>query len=525
MWGVVLLGVALLSGMFKYYMRVSFIGLSRELESQMRSRMYDRLMEQSSVFYHRHRVGELMSRLTNDIGAFRDIIGPGIMFPLSSITLLLPALYVMFTISKYLTLISLIPILFVPVLLFFVERRLYAYSHRVQKSLADMSTFAQEHYSSIRVLKSFNMEKDSLEHFKTLCQQFYQSNLKLVTLENLIFPFLNLITKVTTALLVVVAAGIILLAWGVLDAADFVAFMWIQSFIYVPIMMLGWVIPLYERGRAAYARLYDVYQEPIDIVVKENVVDHVPEHADITLKNLSFYYPEADKPALEDISLTIKSGTIVGITGPIGSGKTTLFKLLCREYDAKPGMVQLGGIDIQDYTIDALREAIGTVEQAPFLFSKTIGENVGLGNIEATQAELESVAKQADLHDTVIGFPEEYRTMVGERGVTLSGGQKQRIAIARAFLVKRSIFLLDDIFSAVDFETEKRIFESIVNNFSGKTILIVTHRISVLEKLDRIIYMTKGKVIEDGSPEELIKLNGRYQALREVQRVNIGDHV
>jgi len=315
-----------------------------------------------------------------------------------------------------------------------------------------------------------------------------------------------------------VAALIVFQAWGTLNTADFATFMWIQSYIFFPVLMLAWVMPIYARGRASYERLLEIYEEPVEVKDQKVLRQIIPQKSDIEFNHLTFSYPSSERSVLNDFNLHIKSGTFVGITGQVGSGKTTLFRLLNREYEVPYGKISIGGHDIHDYPLEAFGKSIVTVEQLPFLFSRTISENVRFGKEEALMDEVQLVSKYADLHETVLDFPEQYETIIGERGVTLSGGQKQRVAMARAFLVNGDILLLDDIFSAVDAKTASRIFEGIKNKFKDKTILMVTHRISILEMMDRVIYMEEGCLVEDGTPEKLRKLNGKYAAMLDLQK-------
>lgn len=516
-WAIILLSISLVAASFKYWMRVSFIEISRDVEQEVRSKLFAKIQSQSRVFYDRHGVGELLSRLTNDITAYRDVLGPGIMYPAFFTTLVVPGIAALFYISPMMAIISFIPLLIIPLLNLFVRNSLYSASLNVQGSLAEMSDIAHEYYSGIRVVKGYEIENEALSHFKVACQHFSKLNMYFVCIQGLFLPFLTLITRSLTVLLVLFAGAIILKSWSVLDTADFISFMLIQSYIFFPILMLGWILPVYERGRAAYSRLVEIYNEPVEVVGKAGSVLKIPPKADIVFSNLSFSYPNSQRKVLEHLSLTIQGGTFVGITGPVGSGKTTLFRLLSREYAVQRGVITIGGHDINDYDLEAFFQELVTVEQIPFLFSKTIAENILFGKTEASREELDVVIKQADLHETILEFPMQYDTVVGERGVSLSGGQKQRVAMARAFLVNRSILLLDDIFSAVDAETEKRIFDAMKENFKGKTILLITHRVSILSQLDRVIYLADGRVEEDGSPEELLRKNGYYAALAGLQ--------
>lgn len=518
-WAALLVAISLISALFKYWMRIGFFSVGRDAEQEMRLKLFERIHAQSMAFFDRHGTGELLSRMTNDISSYRDILGPGIMYPLYFMTLLPPALAALFFISVKLTVISLIPLFGIPLFNQTLRGGIFNLSLAVQKKLADLSNMAQEHFAGIRIVKSYVIEAFTGMRFSSLCKEMTRFNFKLVSLLGMIFPFFSLMTKVATVLLVLFSGIIILKAWGELTAADFVAFMWIQSYIFFPVLMLGWVLPIYSRGKAAYHRLVEVYKEPIEVHEGTKTALKVLPQADIQIQHLSYQYPSTDRTVLSDITLMVKGGTFVGITGPIGAGKTTLFRLLNREYEIPRGTIFIGDQDIRDYTFAALRQAFVTVEQAPFLFSKSIAENVRFGNEEASEIEMERVADFADLHETVLEFPDRYETMVGERGVTLSGGQKQRIALARALLVDRSILLLDDIFSAVDSETEKKIFNALKAHFQGKTVLLISHRVSILEQMDRILYMHAGKITEDGPPRDLIKKKGCYYALTQLQSI------
>lgn len=521
-WVVILLFVALISAYFQYRMRVEFVAISRDVEREVRSRLFDRLQGQSRAFYDRHHIGDLMSMLTNDISAYRDVLGPGIMYPLCFVTLAIPALVALASISPLMTLPSLLPILLLPLFVLVTQNRVYARSREVQDILGEMSTFAQEHFSAARLIKSMAKEEVARVHFDALGMRYFHLNLWLAALRGLFFPFLTLFTKLITVVLVLFAGYSLYFAWTDLSSADFVSFMWIQATIFGPVLMLGWVLPMYQRGGAAYDRMVRIYEEPIEVSEGPNNGLEVAAEANIAFHNLSFTYSGANQPALKNISLEIPAGSFLGITGPLASGKTTLLRLLNREYEIPRGMITLGGRDIHEYGRETLHRSMAVVEQAPFLFSKSVADNVGMAQEAPSIEEIEQVARLADLHESVLAFPMQYDTVVGERGVRLSGGQKQRVAIARAFLAGRSILLLDDIFSAVDAATEQRIFGHMRGNFSGKTVILVTHRAPLLQQMDRILYMSDGFVVEDGSHAELMALGGRYAALVELQSLETG---
>lgn len=516
-WAPTLFVIAAISAYLKYQMRVTFITVSRDVEVEVRSKLFSRIQNQSMAFFDNHGIGELLSRLTNDVSAYRDVLGPGIMYPLFFLTLVLPGLAALFFISAQLAAIATIPMIIIPIVNFAIRGRLYVLSKKVQVSLADMSNMVQEHYSSIRTIKSYVIENTLFKKFTDLSRTFLQLNLQLATVQGSLFPFFTFLTKVITVILVMFSGFVIYKGWGELSVADFVSFMWIQSYIFFPVLMLGWLIPVFERGRAAYDRLLEIYEEPIEVMNRIASELRIPAGSGLVFRDLTFTYPQQEAPALSHFSLEIEGGEFVGITGPVGAGKSTLFKLLNREYEIPEGMIEIGGKDIHQYPLSAFHMEMVTVEQVPFLFSKSIEENVKFGRREATREQIEEVARFADFHETVLDFPEQYHTLVGERGVTLSGGQKQRLAMARAFLVDRSILLLDDIFSAVDSDTESRIFQSMKRHFKGKTVLLITHRVSILEQMDRVIYISEGHVAEDGTPKELMEIGGQYAALVELQ--------
>lgn len=516
-WLSVLIGIASLVAYMRYRMRIAFITTSRDAERDVRTLLFLKLQNQTQSFYDRYGAGELLSRLTNDITVYRTILGPGIMYPMFFISLAVPGIIALFWISPHLALITVIPMFIIPVLNWILRGPLYKYSAEVQKGLGDMSTLCEEHYSDIRIVKSYLLENRLGKIFNNLCEKLVTPNFKLMVTEGLLFPFFGLITKIVTVALILGAGFMITHQWGVLSTADFLSFMWIQSYIFIPVVMLAWLIPIYERGRAAYDRLLEIYEAPIEIQDTGVQKLHIPANASIEIRDLTFTYPTASAPSLKNLSLKINGGEFIGITGPLGSGKSTLIKLLRREYEIPKNKILIAGRDIHDYPLHSFSDAMVTVEQAPFLFSKTIGENIRFGKQSATDEELELVSMYADLHETILEFPESYDTIVGERGVTLSGGQKQRVAMARAFLVDKPVLLLDDIFSAVDVGTESRIFQKMRENFKGKTVLLITHRVSVLSRLDRVLYFDQGCLIEEGTPEELLKRQGRFAALSALQ--------
>jgi ATP-binding cassette subfamily B protein len=514
-----LVSFATVSAIFKYGMRITFISTSRVEERRLRSYLFDKIQGQSMAFFDQFGVGELLSRLTNDISAYRDVLGPGIMYPVFFLTLVIPGILALYFISPSLANLAMLPLLAIPIVNFLVRAFIYRDSKKIQELLGTLSGMTQEHFSSLRILKSYVAEDSFFDHFSKKAAQMIGLNVKLSFTQGLLFPFFTFLTRLITVVLVVVSGSMILKGWGELSVADFVSFMWIQSYIFFPVIMLSWLVPVYQRGRAAYDRLVEIDQVPVEVQDHAKHPLKIPPNATISVKNLTFFYPKASRASLCNLSLDLKGGSFVGICGPIGSGKTTFLRVLNREYEVPYGKIFFGQPEIHDYPLESFHQEIVTVEQVPFLFSRSIAENVQFGNEGATHQDLEAASRFADLHETVLEFPEQYQTVIGERGVTLSGGQKQRVAIARALLVNRSILLLDDIFSSVDTQTEERIFRALKQNLAGKTVLLVSSRAKVLEGMDRILYFQEGQVIEDGTPKELVEKKGHFAALLELQKM------
>lgn len=522
-WGALLLVVAILSAFFKYRMRFVFLTISRNAEAAMRMKIFRRIQEQSASFFDRHSTGELMSRLSRDVGDYQQVLGAGIMYPINFLTLAIPALAALLSISAPMAALAALPILVLPIALVLMRRYFYALSRRVQSAMADLSAFVQEQFSAVQVIKSYAQEKAVFERFKRISRSYLDLNRRLVCTEGSFYPLLALLGKWVTVALILLAGFLCLRDRPLLSVADFTSFMWIQSYLFVPILMLGWVLPVYERGRAAYDRLKELYDEPVEVSGPADMNVTVPADASLNLKQLSFRYPHSDRYALRDLEFMVKAGGIVGITGPVGSGKSTLLRVLSREYEVDDGMVFLGGRDIKAYPLGEMRRQVVMVEQNPFIFSESLGANVRYGSQGAGQEELLRVLRQAGLEPTLDDFPNGLSTVLGERGTALSGGQRQRVAIARALLADRPIFLLDDIFSALDTVTENLVFQHIKSDFPGATILLVTHRLSILEQTDHIIYLSRGRILEQGTHSQLVQKGGHYAAMAELSALTNGE--
>ncbi len=501
-WGLLLLVVATIASFCRYGMRLGFISVSRDAERDLRAKLFARVQEQGQAFYDHHRVGDLMSRMVNDLALYREVLGPGIMYPVFFITFVVPALVALFWIEPVMAYVACIPVLVLPPIMLLARALLYRISLKVQSALGEMSTLAQEDYSGIRLIKSYGREQAFSLRFTGLAQKFLRLSVRVSAVQNLFFPLLGLVGKLVTVALIVVAA------WVEPGADNVVSFMWLQSYILLPVLLLGWVLPLYQRGRGAYERLLAIYEEPLTV---EEGGDGAFAQGAVEVRDLTFAYVN-ETPVLKGVSLRAGEGELVGITGPPASGKSTLLRLLVRDYEVPPNTIYIGGQAIHDFSLEELRSHIAVVEQEPFLFSRTIGENISLG-----RKGMEEAVRKASLRETIARLPKGYDTMVGERGVTLSGGQRQRVALARAFLSDAPILLLDDVFSALDTATAAAIFDELRG--MDKTILLVTHRVPILQACDHLYYMVDGAVVEEGRPVALVKEEGHFAALVELEEM------
>lgn len=515
-WTFFLILIATISGVFEYFTYMTFFGIGLEVEKETRMKIFDRIHSQSRLFFDHHKIGELLSKMVNDITVYRDVIGFALMYFLMLLTMFTLALVGQFIISPKLASIGLLCLIIIPIMHLLTGKKIYQSAFAVYDALEVVSNWVQEHYSGIRIIKSYVVESFAFLRFKETCQKLVNAYIKLILIQGILFPFFISFTSLMMILLVFFSGSMILNAWGGLTIADFISFIWLESYILVPVVNLTFLIPITMLGKAAYDRIVKVYDEPIEVVEGSNNRKISPQ-AEIVFKDLTFTYPSGKKTIFNNLNLTIKGGGIVGITGPVGSGKSTLIRLINREYEIPEGTIFIDGKDIREYTFEALSSEMVIVEQNPILFTRTLKDNIVCGMEGITDDELGRAVNIADLSESISSFPQSYQTPVGEKGVTLSGGQKQRVAISRAILKDRSILLLDDIFSAVDAKTEMRIFNALKEHLNGKTLIIISHRVSVLEKMDRVVYLFNGEVAEDGPPSELLKKKGHFANLKALQ--------
>lgn len=504
--------LSLFSGVFRFMMRRTIIWMSRYIEYDLRGEIFAHLLKLNPSFYHNTRTGDLMAHMTNDLEAVRQMIGPGIMYISDTIIKLTVAFAFMIYLSPILTFWAVIPLVILPFMVNKLGNMLHKRSMRVQEKFSELTAAAQENLSGIRVVKAYRQEDNEKKFFTGLSSQYITLNMSLAKLQGLFMPSMRFIA--TLSYLIVFYFGGLQIIDGKLGLGDIVAFFGYLSMILWPMIAIGWVTSLYQRGKASLQRINKIlHAEPL-VASNGNKVDQ-PMDGQIEFRNLTFAYN--DSVVLKNISLTIESGQTIGLIGKTGSGKSTLVALLAHLFPVDRGQLFIDGIDINDWPLDKLRKQIGFATQEPFLFSTTLFENIQFGNPESVEADIHSMAEIADLKKDIDDFPMGFETIVGERGITLSGGQKQRTAIARAIVRKPSILILDDATSAVDTETEHQINDRIKQILKKRTSIIISHRVSSVKDADMIMYLHDGSIAEQGSHEELMKLNGMYAELYKSQ--------
>jgi ATP-binding cassette subfamily B protein len=508
-YSLLLVAVAAAKGIFQFLTRWVVIGISREIEFELRNDMFQHLERLSYSYYQRTRTGDIMARATNDLNAVRMLLGPAIMYSANTIVYTAAALAFMFRLSPKLTFYAFLPLPVVSVVVQYFGSRIHERFERIQAMFSDISARAQENFSGARVVRAYVQEKAETENFERANQEYIRRSLKLVRLMGMLWPTLE--TLLGAAVVLALWLGSREVVFGHMSPGGFVAFLTYMVQLTWPVIALGWVINIFQRGTASMGRINEI------LVEKPEVRDQAPVAAvreiqgEIEFRNLNFGYN--DTPVLHDINLRIPAGTSLAIVGPTGSGKSTLVSLIPRIYDAPDGTVLVDDKSVLRFPLPALRQSIGFVPQETFLFSDTIRENIAYGEDEASEREVNDAAEAAGIAPDIEGFPDQYSTMVGERGLTLSGGQKQRTAIARALIRNPRILILDDALSSVDTHTEDKILNHLREIMKGRTTIFISHRVSTVRNADRIAVLHGGRIVELGTHDELIARNGYYTDL------------
>ncbi len=539
-----LLAIALFKGIFQFLTRWVVIGISRDIEFDLRNDLFAALERLSYSYYQRHRTGDIMARATNDLNAVRMLLGPAIMYSANTLVYTAGALAFMISISPWLTLFTFLPLPAVSIIIQTFGRRIHERFERIQAMFSDISARAQENFSGARLIRAYVQEEAEIEAFERENKEYIRRSLKLVRLMGMLWPTLELMLGCALVLVVWLGGREVLTGLstftratnlvsnypaipgldpsayhgitttlkldGSMSVGQFVSFITFMMQLTWPIIALGWVINIFQRGTASLIRINEIMLE--EPAIKDSpAAQELPVEGDVEFRNLNFSYD--GKPVLHDVNLRIPGGSSLAIVGPTGSGKTTLVNLIPRIYDAEPGTVLIDDRPIREFSLQSLRKHIGFVPQETFLFSERIRENIAFGVDSATDGEIEASAEAANIAADIESFPESYDTMVGERGITLSGGQKQRTAIARALIRNPKILILDDALSSVDTNTEDKILNHLRDVMQGRTTIFISHRVSTVRNADRIAVLHGGRIVELGTHDELLAMNGYYSDL------------
>lgn len=513
LFGGILLSLALIKGIFMFFMRQTIIVVSRHIEYDLKNELYSHYQLLSQSFYKKNNTGDLMNRVTEDVGRVRMYLGPAVMYAINMVVLFVLIIVTMFSINVRLSIYALLPLPFLAVAIYLVNETINKRSEQIQEQLSGLSTFVQETFSGIRILKAFVREKDRKRFFAEASTNYRTQSMGLVKVQAMFFPTMLILIGLST-LLTILIGGLEVIN-GTITTGNIGEFIVYVTLLTWPVTSLGWVTSLVQRAAASQKRINQFLNTKPEIVSGKTKINQLK--GDIRFENVSFSYPGAGFEALKSVSFHVKPGETLGILGKTGSGKSTIGALLNRLYDADKGKIWIDEIDIKEYNLTDLRKNNGYVPQETFLFSDTISNNIAFGLPGASQNKIELAAKISDIHDSISSFPNGYATEVGERGITLSGGQKQRVSIARALIKKPIILCLDDCLSAVDTQTEERIFNSLSTEIKGKTTVIISHRISSLRNSTNILVLDDGEVMEYGNHLDLLLKKGLYSQFYEKQ--------
>jgi len=503
---LIIIGATLLSGFFTFLMRQTIINVSRYIEFDLKNEIFFHYQRLTQRFYKNNRTGDLMSRISEDVSKVRMYVGPAIMYSINTVTLFVCVITLMFSIAPKLSVYTLIPLPLLSLTIYKLSRVINARSTVVQEMLSKLSSFTQETFSGISVIKSYGLEGNTHKKFDTLALEAKEKNMNLAKVQAWFFPLMILLIGISNLIVIFIGGQQYIndeIEIGVL--AEFIIYINMLTW---PVAVVGWVTSVVQQAEASQKRINAFLNEPIEIEDGKGV--EIAVKGEITLEDVTLVYPETKIKALDRVSLKLESGKSIGIIGKVGSGKSSILQLINRLYNPNSGKILLDGHDIRDFKLEELRSHIGNVPQNAFLFSESIKDNIRLGKRDASEEEIIEASKKAAIHKSIKKFKQGYKTLLGERGLTLSGGQIQRVSIARALIKNPKILLFDDCLSAVDTDTEEKILKNLKEFSKDKTTIIVSHRISSVKDTDHIIVLDQGKIIEQGTHQKLIDLKGFY---------------
>lgn len=506
---LIIVGAALLSGFFTFLMRQTIINVSRYIEFDLKNEIFDHYQKLSLNFYKKNRTGDLMNRISEDVNQVRMYAGPAIMYGIQTLTLFVCLVPLMFIKAPTLAAYTLLPLPILSVLIYKISKVIHKRSTIVQQYLSTLSTFTQETFSGVSVIKAYTLEPQTNQELKVLASEGKDKSMSLARVNAWFFPLMILLIGISN-ILVIYIGGVQYLNGkiGVGLIAEFILYVNMLTW---PVAIVGWLTSIVQTAEASQKRINEFLNQKSEL--KNGNLELKNVAGKIEFKDVSFTYEDTEINALKHLSFTINPGETIAILGKTGSGKSTILDLVARLYDVSSGEIRIDGKPIRDYDITSLRQTIGAVPQDAFLFSDSIKNNIKFGKVDATDEEIISIAKDAVVHENIMGFSKKYDTVLGERGITLSGGQKQRVSIARALLKNPKIYLFDDCLSAVDTETEEEILNNLKKVSKEKTTLIVSHRVSSAKNADKILVLDDGRLVQEGTHDELNSVEGYYQEL------------